>query len=191
MEEGDDPRRRYDAILDRVRELLFERFDYLNARLVQVREQAEAGELTDGAILLGAAVNDVEFVLRVLSVIDMSRAEVGVRRAAGRLGESALDARRRRRRLAIVKRLSLAVVSLVLVLVVPMSTAFAGPSKVPPLFRSCKNLNKKYPHGVGRPGAHDHGSYTPPYKVSARLYNLAMSYNRKLDADRDGIACEK
>lgn len=26
---------------------------------------------------------------------------------------------------------------------------------------------------------------------STKLYNLAMSYNRGLDRDRDGVACEK
>jgi Excalibur calcium-binding domain len=26
---------------------------------------------------------------------------------------------------------------------------------------------------------------------NTRLYNVAMSYNRDLDRDRDGVACEK
>jgi Excalibur calcium-binding domain len=55
-------------------------------------------------------------------------------------------------------------------------------------------LNQKYPHGLGKVGARDHTTGTPPvttFHRSTRLYNLAMSYNRGLDRDKDGIACEK
>jgi len=52
-------------------------------------------------------------------------------------------------------------------------------------------MHTVYPHGVGRPGAVDHtvsgtGAVTTFYP-SADLYNA----NRLLDADGDGIACEK
>ena len=57
----------------------------LNARLVQVTDRVEAGELTDGDILLGAGLNDVEFVLRVLNFVEMARIEVDVQRRAERL----------------------------------------------------------------------------------------------------------
>jgi hypothetical protein len=41
--------------------------------------------------------------------------------------------------------------------------------------------------------ASDHTSGTPVtnFKRSTKLYKLAMSYNRGLDRDKDGIACEK
>ena len=29
------------------------------------------------------------------------------------------------------------------------------------------------------------------FRRSTRLYNQAMSYNRRLDGDKDGIACEQ
>jgi Excalibur calcium-binding domain len=29
------------------------------------------------------------------------------------------------------------------------------------------------------------------FKRSTRLYSLAMRYNKRLDRDKDGIACEK
>ena len=47
--------------------------------------------------------------------------------------------------------------------------------------------------GGGRLHAHDATSGTPVtnFKRSTTLYNLAMSYNRGLDRDKDGIACEK
>jgi Excalibur calcium-binding domain len=53
-------------------------------------------------------------------------------------------------------------------------------------------LNKKYPHGIGRVKAKDHTSGTPvtTFKRSANLYATAMSYNKGLDRDKDGIACE-
>jgi Excalibur calcium-binding domain len=63
----------------------------------------------------------------------------------------------------------------------------------PRLFKNCTNLNRKYPHGVGKVGARDHTSGDPVtnFKRSNALYRLAMSYNRGLDRDKDGIACEK
>ena len=64
---------------------------------------------------------------------------------------------------------------------------------IPSLYKNCTNLNKRYPHGLGKLGARDHTSGTPVtnFKRSTKLYKLAMSYNRGLDRDKDGIACEK
>jgi hypothetical protein len=66
---------------------------------------------------------------------------------------------------------------------------------MPAPWKRCSLVNKLYPHGVGRVGAVDHtASGTDPvtnFKRSTRLYNLAMRYNRGLDRDHDGIACEK
>jgi hypothetical protein len=45
-----------------------------------------------------------------------------------------------------------------------------------------------------RAGAHDHvtsGAPVTTILLSTRIYNLAMHYNRALDRDHDGIACEK
>lgn len=76
------------------------------------------------------------------------------------------------------------------VLVGPASGAGAA---VPSLYKNCTNLNKRYPHGIGRPGARDKTSGTPVagFKENLKLYNLALSYNRGLDRDKDGIACER
>ena len=54
-------------------------------------------------------------------------------------------------------------------------------------------MNRNYPHGVGHYGAHDKTTGVPVtnFKHSTRLYRLAMHYNRGLDRDKDGIACEK
>ena len=70
-----------------------------------------------------------------------------------------------------------------------LSTQAAAPR----LYKNCTNLDKKYPHGLGRVAARDHTSGTPAnFKRSTKLYKLAMSYNnRGLDRDKDGIACEK
>ena len=58
-------------------------------------------------------------------------------------------------------------------------------------YKNCSALNAKYPHGVGKPGAHDHvsGSSKPvtTFKVSAALF----AANSSLDRDKDGVACEK
>jgi len=70
--------------------------------------------------------------------------------------------------------------------------AAAANSSIPYVWQNCTHLHKHYRHGVGRHGAHDHTSGVPVtnFFVSTRLYNIAMHYNHRLDADRDGIACE-
>jgi hypothetical protein len=64
---------------------------------------------------------------------------------------------------------------------------------IPTQWKNCTQVNKRYPHGVGKVGARDKTSGVPvtTFKRSTRLYRLAMSYNRGLDRDKDGIACEK
>jgi hypothetical protein len=56
-------------------------------------------------------------------------------------------------------------------------------------YNNCTALNKVYRHGVGKKGAKDKTSGKPVtnFKVSTPLYNA----NKKLDHDKDGIACEK
>jgi len=72
-------------------------------------------------------------------------------------------------------------------------TVGAAGAATPALYKNCTNLNKKYPHGVGKVGARDHTSGEPvtTFKRSNTVYRLAMSYNKGLDRDKDGIACEK
>jgi hypothetical protein len=69
-------------------------------------------------------------------------------------------------------------------------SASAGAVVAP--YKNCTQFNKRYPHGVGKVGARDHTSGTPVtnFKRSNKLYAVAMSHNRGLDRDRDGIACE-
>lgn len=60
--------------------------------------------------------------------------------------------------------------------------------------KNCTQLNKTYKHGVGKTTARDRTSSGRPvtnFKRSNSLYNTAMRYNRGLDRDKDGIACEK
>lgn len=68
-------------------------------------------------------------------------------------------------------------------------TQVCGPTS-PPVYKTCADMNKVFPHGVGRPGARDHTTGTPvtTFYVSAYIYN-ANAAGR--DADKDGIACEK
>lgn len=72
--------------------------------------------------------------------------------------------------------------------------AFAHESKAPPLYENCTASNSKYAHGIGRAGARDHvssGSPVTSFTRSTKLYTLALSFNRGLDRDHDGIACER
>lgn len=61
-------------------------------------------------------------------------------------------------------------------------------------YRSCKELNRDYPAGVGRKGAVDKSggrvksNPVRNFRVDNRLYD---SLPKTLDRDRDGIACEK
>ncbi len=68
----------------------------------------------------------------------------------------------------------------------------AAGARTPPLYKNCTNLNKKYRHGIGKARARDHTAGRPVtnFTHSDRLYRIAMSYNRGLDRDHDGIACE-
>jgi excalibur calcium-binding domain-containing protein len=74
-----------------------------------------------------------------------------------------------------------------------VGSVVAAPTTIPARWKNCTNVHKRYPHGVGKLHAHDRTSGTPvtTFRRSTRLYNLAMSYNKRLDADKDGIACEK
>lgn len=85
--------------------------------------------------------------------------------------------------------------AVLLVAAVVAVAAFAAQAgaAVPAQWKNCTNVNKRYPHGVGRVGAVDKTSGTPirNFKRSNTLYRTAMSKNRGLDRDKDGIACEK
>jgi hypothetical protein len=66
-------------------------------------------------------------------------------------------------------------------------------ARIPAAWKNCTQVNKRYPHGIGKAKAHDKTSGTPvtTFKRSTQLYEVAMHYNRALDRDHDGIACEK
>ena len=76
------------------------------------------------------------------------------------------------------------------------SVAFAAgtaEAAAPPLYKNCTNLNKRYPHGLGKLGARDKTSDAGD-ELQAQHEALPASrcrYNRGLDRDKDGIACEK
>ena len=73
--------------------------------------------------------------------------------------------------------------------------ASAAGARIPTLYKNCTNLSDRYPHGIGKVGARDavKGDSTPvtTFTRSNRLYRTVISYNRGLDRDKDGIACEK
>ena len=76
-----------------------------------------------------------------------------------------------------------------------LTFAAQASATIPPPYKNCTHLNHRYPHGIGRVGARDHvavgGMPVTTFKRSNRLYALAMSHNRGLDRDHDGIACEE
>lgn len=87
-------------------------------------------------------------------------------------------------------------ISLILVLAgvfATTGTTQASLARIPAKWKNCTAVNKRYPHGVGRNNAHDKTTGVPVtnFKHSTRLYKRAMHYNKGLDRDHDGIACEK
>src|SRR5262245_42978392 len=83
---------------------------------------------------------------------------------------------------------------LVTLLALPGAAAFAASSSSASVtvtrYPNCKALNARYPHGVGRIGARDHTSGSPPVRNFKRS-NVLYAANRARDRDKDGIACEK
>jgi hypothetical protein len=78
-------------------------------------------------------------------------------------------------------------------LVVLAASASAAREAIPARWKNCTIVNKRFPHGVGKLRAHDKTTGTPVrnFRSSTALYLTAMHYNRGLDRDKDGIACEK
>ena len=75
----------------------------------------------------------------------------------------------------------------------PVALVGTADATIPKPWTNCAAVNALYPHGVGKFGAHDKTSGTPVtnFTHSNWLYALAVKYNRGLDRDHDGIACEK
>jgi hypothetical protein len=79
-------------------------------------------------------------------------------------------------------------------LIVLTASASGARDAIPYRWQSCKHVNAKWPHGVGKRLAHDRTKSGDPvtnFRRSTALYLTAMHYNRGLDRDKDGIACEK
>jgi hypothetical protein len=63
-----------------------------------------------------------------------------------------------------------------------------------PALQELHQPHKKYPHGLRegrRPRRTTSGDPVTTFKRSTKLYRVAMSYNRGLDRDKAGVACEK
>lgn len=61
-----------------------------------------------------------------------------------------------------------------------------------PYYKTCKLLNGKYLHGVAKAGAVDSVKGTTHKVTNFTVYTALYNINKpKLDADKDGIACEK
>ncbi len=69
-------------------------------------------------------------------------------------------------------------------------TTVCGPTN-PPKYANCADLNKVFPHGVGRSGAVDHVSGSTPRVTTFYVSSWIYSGNPDRDRDKDGIACER
>ena len=102
--------------------------------------------------------------------------------------------------LGFVRLLAALFAAVTLVLAAWASAASAGQPAVaagdlarPAWTKNCTALNRKFPHGVGRRLARDRTSGDPVtnFRRSTLIYNQAMRWNKGLDRDKDGVACEK
>ena len=84
-------------------------------------------------------------------------------------------------------RTAAAVVATVSLAAGAVATASSAQAAPPKEYKNCAQLQKTYPHGVGKPGAQDQGGSVTNFYRSTAVYNL----NTKSDRDKDGIACEK
>lgn len=77
---------------------------------------------------------------------------------------------------------------------VVLSTPGIADASATGIYKNCTAFHTKYKHGAGKAGARDHvsGSTKPVtnFYHSTKVYNAAMSHNKRLDADHDGVACE-
>ena len=82
---------------------------------------------------------------------------------------------------------SLAIALTGVVVTTPSADAASG------IYSNCTAMHKRWSHGVGRSNARDSTSGTPVTNFfhSTKQYKIAMSKNRGLDGDKDGIACER
>ena len=80
-----------------------------------------------------------------------------------------------------------------LVLAAATTLVLAPPASAAPNYRNCTELQKSYPHGIGRADAKDKTTGRPVtnFRRDTPGYNKAMKANPGLDRDKDGIACEK
>jgi hypothetical protein len=84
----------------------------------------------------------------------------------------------------------------VVVLIVSVAIGFSAGtahSAIPRPFQDCRRLNAKYPHGIGKVGARDKTTTGKPvtnFKRDTYGYMRATYFNKGLDRDHDGIACE-
>ena len=86
-------------------------------------------------------------------------------------------------------------ISLTVATVAATALTLAGPASAHTtgIHDNCTNLNKTWPHGVGLANARDRTSGTPVtnFYRNTKAYRAAEGHNGTLDADNDGIACEK
>lgn len=75
----------------------------------------------------------------------------------------------------------------------PALTSVSADAHTTGIHDNCTNLQKQWKHGVGRSNAVDKtsGKKVTNFYRNTKAYNTAVAHNGTLDADKDGIACEK
>lgn len=97
---------------------------------------------------------------------------------------------------ALVLTAALAATPLVAAPAASSSAAVTGASRTTKVvaYKSCAQLNRVYPHGVGKPGAVDKNKSkkkAKPVRSFTKNAKVYAAQPKSLDRDHDGIACEK
>jgi hypothetical protein len=72
-----------------------------------------------------------------------------------------------------------------------LSVCATATAAVPKWAKNCEALNARYPHGVGRIGAHDKTKTGSPPVTNFKRSNALYAIAKGRDRDDDKIACEQ
>jgi hypothetical protein len=85
---------------------------------------------------------------------------------------------------------ALAVGALVVIGIAAPADAATAPKRIP-AYKNCTQLTKVYKHGIGKKGARDKVASGKKPVTTFLVNDQGYTANKKLDRDKDGIACEK
>jgi hypothetical protein len=81
--------------------------------------------------------------------------------------------------------------SVPLALAVPVAMPAAANAKAPRVFANCTDVHTVYKGGIARAGAKDHRANGGHARYKPYVNTALFNANKRMDRDKDGIACER